>query len=1058
MYEGLKESRSLYILYALLHDVGKPILRAWQRHKNGMEVLDSKISNELSRLYEACKDERDTHQCISDQIFKRVVGFAPSDELRRELNEVLSKSDALAAAERGFRAEGYGDLVSLIDKVSKCLEDKLRDKGGYVPYNVPLLSTTWLLKVSEYEKHLLPVGCKEGSFDGSKAFSKVKEHLKKAVSGILANNEREVCDGLYKLISEAMNYNLWLSPSILKPENLLELRVKSYEEAVKEIKYGEIAEYLIKALSFISEAYKDFIGVKGIPLGAIETLGELLKYSLLTTPSAVYGALLPDIDLYSHSKLTTAYSSARTAYGSVNNKYRLFVIDANRIQQFISAPVKAKAASRVLRGRSLLIELALDALSRYALKLFGDLPNLNLIISEGGALDILIPDSKDVEKRKERFDEVAERLSAREFSYRLAFTSALSMPYDTSYVDYLKILSSDKNEHKGSFIEVLESLAESLALEKSRKQALRVGFKLSDDVVFDAVTNESTSLKMKYSLVVGPNNKEYVDRIGGVGKFDIGDVLSPATHLSLVAGSASRNLALVVSIYAFKEVDGLPLPCEECIDKLTQELIRTLRGVTSTSSNTLELYFDFGAPPITTKLGLIPLESVGALYILVDPPEPFIPFKEHLEKARGLIKAFLSLFKDSLVTSLRSLKESLGMSENFEIIVRFKLINVASSLIEVIEPELAKEIVMSVGRFADVGFESMFTSSYHPYQKIEDRVSSFKLVSLDEYDLIALVKADVDYLGEVIRLMAFSPSRLTSFSNMLNIGISGKTYLKAVKDLTKLTKEGYVLGVIPLYAGGDDLAIYGSWAHTISFLSSVYESLTNLLTPLSLSASIVIGKGDDPLLDLYQAATEGLRIAKKSARRSVFLLSKQTRRVRVCKDGSELTVVDTIPFKNEYPWSLDPNTASWSLELYSKIVEHDGLNNVDKLAGYLREIDILSRLANLISEYSVKDYMNVKDLTLKNLKELIKLELGYAYVWVRRGDKLTELIKAINEITNINAKLLKYPDEIVGDQRKFEEALRILEASKPLLDLIALTIRKKDTLKHASISVKVGSS
>ncbi len=244
----------------------------------------------------------------------------------------------------------------------------------------------------------------------------------------------------------------------------------------------------------------------------------------------------------------------------------------------------------------------------------------------------------------------------------------------------------------------------------------------------------------------------------------------------------------------------------------------------------------------------------------------------------------------------------------------------------------------------------------------------------------------------------------------------------------------------------------------ISFLSSVYESLTNLLTPLSLSASIVIGKGDDPLLDLYQAATEGLRIAKKSARRSVFLLSKQTRRVRVCKDGSELTVVDTIPFKNEYPWSLDPNTASWSLELYSKIVEHDGLNNVDKLAGYLREIDILSRLANLISEYSVKDYMNVKDLTLKNLKELIKLELGYAYVWVRRGDKLTELIKAINEITNINAKLLKYPDEIVGDQRKFEEALRILEASKPLLDLIALTIRKKDTLKHASISVKVGSS
>jgi len=1046
MCGAVAEDRSLYVLYALLHDVGKPLLRAWIRHSSGLDHLNQNTSDKLKELVERCGGSSADHQCLSDQLYKRLVGFSPSSRLQGELNEILLDSDPLAAAERGFSVDSYGSLAETINKVSKCLESRFKNEGSYTHYSVPMLSATWMLEIAGYEKHLLPKSCGGTHFDGREAFSKVREVLGGVLEEITRGNYEAACESLYRFISQLKGHKLWLAPKVLKPELLMDLRARSYEEAAREMSYGEIAEYLLRDFDFIANTYKDLIGVNGAPLGSIETFGELLKYQLLTTPSAVFASLLPDIDLYSHSKLTATYAAAVTALNGSTGRFRLFVIDANGIQQFISAPTKAKAASRVLRGRSLLVELALDSLSRYALKLFGNLPDLNVIVSEGGTLDILIPDVEDAERRKKTFDEVSRALSREEFSYRLTFTSALSMPYDKSKLNYLKLMTA-REQGEGAFDEVLESLSENLALEKARTKASFAGARFEPhEVAFDAVTGESAKFGSKYSIVVGHDNKEYVDRIGGAGKFDAGDFISPATHFSLVAGTSSRNLAMVISVYTYKKGDeGIPLPCRECIDKLIRRLRdRAGSQAPGSGSAATQLYLEYSAQPVPVRLGFIPLESAGALHILVDPLKPFSPFEDDISSSKGFIEAFLSLFKDSLARSLEELRKDPEVPPDSEFTIRFKVVNAAASLIDMLSKELAREIVSSLGRLSDVGFGTVFASSYHPYQEVEggERV---KLMSLDEYDMIALIKADIDYLGEAVRLISFWPSKLVSLSDTLNAGIAGKTYLKSLREFFELKKKGYNLDVIPLYAGGDDLVIYGSWAHVLAFFSDLYKSLRDLLSPLSLTASAVLGKSDAPILDIYREATAGLREAKNSARKSIYLFDRQPRQVRICGDGKETATVITVPFTEEYPWNIDSSTASWNLELFGELVKRRSL---DELGEYLRDIDILSRLASLIVEHPITREGGA-EASIK-LDELVRLELGYAYIWERRGNELRKMLEIITSIKK-GAMLLTYPDDTFGSEAKLHEALRVLEASKPLLDLIAIAVRKKDTLEHAPI-------
>ncbi|MEM3979952.1 MAG: hypothetical protein QXF79_01685, partial [Ignisphaera sp.] len=223
-----------------------------------------------------------------------------------------------------------------------------------------------------------------------------------------------------------------------------------------------LKSYLINGLSNVRKLYGGSVG-----RGAIDSILDVLKSSSALVPSAIYWSLLPDISLYSHSKLVAAYTACR----QLSSKVRWLVIDANNIQKFISSPIVAAAASRVIRGRSLLVELSLDSLANYALELFGSLTRANVVISEGGTLDLVVPDLHDINARMAKLKGIAKELS-RFLGGGLGFTIAVSDTFEiknTRFHDTVTAIIEGKKAGDGGFWRVLEDVRYRLAVEKSRK-------------------------------------------------------------------------------------------------------------------------------------------------------------------------------------------------------------------------------------------------------------------------------------------------------------------------------------------------------------------------------------------------------------------------------------------------------------------------------------------------------------------------------------------------------------------------------------------------------------
>lgn len=147
-----------------------------------------------------------------------------------------------------------------------------------------------------------------------------------------------------------------------------------------------------------------------------------------------------------------------------------------------------------------------------------------------------------------------------------------------------------------------------------------------------------------------------------------------------------------------------------------------------------------------------------------------------------------------------------------------------------------------------------------PEGNITDFSSISKNVSDGADEKIAALKMDVDNLGLLFRNKEEQEYR--EISQKMERFFSKDLYQKVLKS--RIEKQE----LYPVFAGGDDLFLIGSWDKIIEIAAEINEAFRvfqkelNLEKPLTLSGGIVLGNPKYPLIRLAEEVEKALDLAK----------------------------------------------------------------------------------------------------------------------------------------------------------------------------------------------------
>jgi len=617
------------------------------------------------------------------------------------------------------------------------------------------------------------------------------------------------------LLKLASGESLWL-PALPMPRELTQLLdllvLRTRAEAANATDYGEVCGTLAELLERAARFYSRLGSLSGF----FDTLDAVLSSSLALAP-AWAGARPPDVPLNVAARLAAALSALPEGFSVV-------AIDINGIQDFVYAPVVEAAASRVLRGRSLLVELVQFTAVRLAAKMLGALAQLT---KEGGAPVLIAP---PVGEEVRRLSGILSRWMSRQFAARLWITVAASQRRDVEG-------ALCPGEPLSS---ALEELRLALQVEKDGKYAEAVGelCALASRRLrgFDSLTREPVLEDNPWALAVS-SAPEYADSLAP-GKLAAGDLLSGLTHVSLACGSAARNLAAIVSLYFFKGRE----PCERDARRLVDEVARDLAK--KAKAERARLYVRVNLEERLLDVAIAPFCEVGAVHLLA------ALHKQELGKPwenKAVAEALLRY-------ALGRLKELRGALESDYVHVEVRVVNAPRDFL--LPEELAEEL-RDLGVGVGVSMMPYYTNAYHP-ARLDGEL---RLVDLDEMGTIAVAHLDGNGMGEIAERLAKAPALLAAFSELLSLGFGAKAYACLLKKVESGAEQP--LSVI-LYAGGDDVAAYGRWYDVIGLLSDVgTEVLDKLLKPLTACGGISLADCKTPILHLFRVAADAERSAKR---------------------------------------------------------------------------------------------------------------------------------------------------------------------------------------------------
>lgn len=132
--------------------------------------------------------------------------------------------------------------------------------------------------------------------------------------------------------------------------------------------------------------------------------------------------------------------------------------------------------------------------------------------------------------------------------------------------------------------------------------------------------------------------------------------------------------------------------------------------------------------------------------------------------------------------------------------------------------------------------------------------------------LLAVIKADVDYLGAIFQQglgQRISLSRIAGLSRMIDFFFSAR--------LPWLIQNTFP-SIYTVYAGGDDLLMIGPWRQTLEFASAMrleFEKWTGENPQITISAGVEIIKPGEPLNRAAERAELRLERAKRSGRNRI---------------------------------------------------------------------------------------------------------------------------------------------------------------------------------------------
>ncbi len=1088
------------ILYALLHDIGKIFVRFAYRYNNNIEKIGGKkleelnnlLKNVLGQYYEGIEQLRETkHDKLSKIFIDCLLGEALDKRAEDLVNSILEVCDPATAAERGIETN-YKFIVDNFNTIKDHINNKFREKNIgeiYDHYTCPYLLPTWVLIKTDYVKSVGPQAdsTKGVGYDPDKAL----RELAKVISPILDSIEKKdigkaACE-ISDLLAKLANNEVWVPVLPITYDNIIgKIAAYDYERAYEKSSYYEVLYELL----ILIYSLKVLFGGRIVPRRCIvDTLSEVLRLTTLFVPAAVWGAIVPDTSLYAHSKYTAAIASVLVLSPDTGRleyrRMRLLAIDLNGIQRFIAAPVKSAAASRVLRGRSLLVELIIDSLTRYVLELFGGLPHVNVITSEGGSITILIPDVDDISERMSTLKKVCFELS-KELSFALGSTIAISRPFSARELEYFKALQTHYCDHDDSydnkalqglqgFLGIIRELEMELSKEKSRRLLIEELIERESKVIsegeiegrLDSITREVIHKHQKYKLDLSSKKElkegtckvleEYVELISG-GKLSEDDIVSHVTHLSLVAGTCGRNLAAVISTYVFEESKindkTVIVPAKDIIYDIVRELGRSL-GVPETEVEVLAVKYKPHKGVARSVIGIIPISSLGTVHILISivKQEALNPAKniEHNRLLWGLISIVLSELTKVLISHKMNYEAS---GKKLRVYIDLKTVNTLTWFmprLDILDNEninrFKKLLEELLNNDIELSFRCLLTNTYHPTR---GKGEVPQLVDLDEYNFIALSKMDCDSMGSVKLVLSFSPSRLISLSEVMNLAVACKSYMLVLEELSKRpgSEEKPSVNVIVLYAGGDDIALYGEWKDVIYFVNEIYNSVRRLIGPITLSLALTIDKPDVPILDLYRNVVRLLEEYAKKVKSAGCICYPTP---LLLKRGSKYAYVEVLPLEppgKYYNWPDDDIVRIWNLRTIAELIKQFLFHSsyASRLEDYKRELYMLSSLGHLIQECINSKRGDIeKTGELKATLEIVELYMRYAYLWARREENLKKLVDELKLIIDCKASpLLVYPDDIVSRGTSgFEDAIRMLAAAKLALDLILLAFRER---------------
>jgi len=340
-----------------LHDIGKFAERA------GMEITKEYVDNNET-LYQPLFQGRYTHRhaIYTAAFIEKYEKFLPYQ----------------------FNKAGWGLGDSFINLAAM--------------HHKPETPLQWIIAIADR----VSSGFDRKEFEEYNQEIKVKDYLKTrllpVLEGISLNEKWKDTIDRYQY-----RYRLKeLSPQNVFPVEILDIGDINDQTAKRE--YSELFDSFINSLQKL--LHKESVSIW------FEHFENLFLIYCSHIPSATVGNIIPDVSLYDHSKMTSAFASALYLFhkqtDTINTeniqdyaekKFLIVSGDFYGIQDFIfsGGGSTGRASAKLLRGRSfmvsLLTELAADMLCREI-----GIPPSSIVLNAAGRFTIIVPNTKETKR------------------------------------------------------------------------------------------------------------------------------------------------------------------------------------------------------------------------------------------------------------------------------------------------------------------------------------------------------------------------------------------------------------------------------------------------------------------------------------------------------------------------------------------------------------------------------------------------------------------------------------------------------------------------------------